>query len=100
VSDGQRRLIVQRVNASRLPAIYQDHEFVDVGGLMSYGADRDDQYRRAAAFVIKILKGAKPSDLPIELPTKFEMIVNLKTARALALAIPPSILLRADKVIE
>jgi len=100
VSDAQRRTIVEGVNTLRLPAIYQDHEFVEVGGLMSYGADRDDLYRRAAAFVIKIVKGAKPADLPIELPTKFEMALNLKTAKALALAVPPSILLRADRVIE
>jgi putative ABC transport system substrate-binding protein len=100
VSDMQRRNIVERVNTLRLPAIYQDHEFVEVGGLISYGADRDHLYRRAAAFVAKILKGAQPVDLPIELPIKFETILNLKTAKALALAVPPSILLRADKVIE
>jgi len=100
VSDAQRRLIAERVIAHRLPAIHQDREFVDVGGLMSYGADRNDLYRRAAAFVGKILKGAKPADLPFELPTKFEMVINLKTARALGLTVPTSILLRADEVIE
>jgi putative tryptophan/tyrosine transport system substrate-binding protein len=100
VSDAQRRLITERVIAHRLPAIHQDREFVEVGGLMSYGADRNELYRRAAAFVGKILKGAKPADLPFELPTKFEMVVNLKPARVLGLTVPTSILLRADEVIE
>jgi len=100
VSDALRRTIAASVNTLGLPAIYQDHEFVEVGGVMSYGADRDDLYRRAAAYVIKIVKGAKPAELPIELPNKFEMFLNLKTARALALVVPTSILLRADKVIE
>ena len=84
----------------RLPAIYQEQEFVDVGGLMSYGPDFADLYRRAAHFVDKILKGAKPATLPIEQPTKFEFVVNLKTAKQIGLMIPPNVLARADKVIR
>jgi putative ABC transport system substrate-binding protein len=84
----------------RLPAIYQEQEFVDVGGLMSYGPDFSDLYRRAAYFVDKILKGAKPANLPIEQPTKFKFVVNLNSAKQIGLMIPPNVLARADRVIK
>jgi putative ABC transport system substrate-binding protein len=96
----ERRRLVDLAAKNRLPAVYPWREGVDAGGLMSYGPDFADLFRRAATYVDKILKGAKPGDLPIEQPTKFEFVINLKTAKALSLTIPPSLLLRADQVIE
>jgi putative tryptophan/tyrosine transport system substrate-binding protein len=97
---GNRKRIVEFAAKSRLPAIYYRREFVEDGGLMSYATNRNDLARRAAVFVDKILKGAKPADLPVEQPKKFELIINLKAAKQIGLTIPPNVLARADKVIR
>jgi putative tryptophan/tyrosine transport system substrate-binding protein len=96
----ERKRIVELAGKYRLPAIYFQKEFVDEGGLMSYGADYDDLYRRAAVYVDKILKGAKPADLPVQQATKFEFVINLKAAKQIGLTIPPDVLARANKVIK
>jgi putative tryptophan/tyrosine transport system substrate-binding protein len=96
----ERKRIVELAGKYRLPAIYFQKEFVDEGGLMSYGADFDDLYRRAAVYVDKILKGAKPADLPVQQPTKFEFVINLKAAKQIGLIIPPDVVARANQVIK
>ena len=98
--NSQRKQIAELAVKSRLPVIYTRRAYVEAGGLMSYGANNADLYRRAATYVDKILKGAKPADLPVEQPTKFELIINLKTAKQIGLTIPPNVLMRADKVIR
>jgi putative ABC transport system substrate-binding protein len=95
-----RLRIIDFAAATRLPAIYEDRVFADAGGLLSYGPSVQNNCRRAATYVDKILRGAKPAELPVEQPTKFELIINLKTAKALGLEVPPSLLARADEVIE
>jgi putative ABC transport system substrate-binding protein len=104
LSDGvlfnQRGLIGVMAIRNRLPAISAVREYAEAGFLLSYGIDLPDQFRRSAAFVDKIFKGAKPADLPVERPTKFELVINLKTAKGIGVVVPPSLLLRADDVIE
>jgi putative tryptophan/tyrosine transport system substrate-binding protein len=93
-------IIVEFAKTSRLPAMYGSTEFVDAGGLMSYAANFPDLFRRAATYVDKILKGVKPGEIPIEQPTKFDLVINLKTAKQIGLTIPPNVLARADRVLR
>jgi putative ABC transport system substrate-binding protein len=99
-SPAHRDQIIAFAAKSRLPAIYETRDWADRGGLMSYGADRIDMYRRAAVYVDKILKGAQPADLPVEQPTKFETVINLRAAKQIGLKMPPALLARADHIIE
>jgi putative ABC transport system substrate-binding protein len=99
-ADAHRLRIILAAARNNIPAVYYQSLFARDGGLLSYGPDQVDTYRRAASYVDRILRGAKPAELPVQFPTKFEMVLNLKTAKALGLAVPPSILLRADEVIE
>jgi putative ABC transport system substrate-binding protein len=98
--DVHRAEVTSLAARHRLPAVYPFHQFSEIGGLLSYGNDQIDNYRRAAVYVDRILRGAKPSGLPVQAPVKFELVINLKTAKALGLTIPPSLLQRADEVIQ
>jgi putative tryptophan/tyrosine transport system substrate-binding protein len=95
-----RASVLQFMAEQRLPGMFPFRQFVQEGGLLAYGPDYTDMYRRAATYVVKILQGAKPADLPMEQPTKFELVINLKTAQALGLTMPPILLFQADKVIQ
>jgi putative ABC transport system substrate-binding protein len=95
-----RRPIIELAEKYRLPTIYASREFVDAGGFVAYGVKYPDLYYRAAGYAVRILKGAKPAELPVEQPTKFELVINLKAAKALDLTVPPALLARADEVIE
>ena len=96
----ERRRLVDLAAKHRLPAVYSARDSVDAGGLMAYGPNTADLFRRAATYVDKILKGTKPGDLPVEQPTRFELVINMKTAKALGLTIPQALLQRADQIIE
>jgi putative ABC transport system substrate-binding protein len=96
----QRAKIISLALKKRLPAIFPNREIAEAGGLMAYGPDINENYRRAAVYVDKILKGTKPQDLPVEQPMKFEFVINLKTAKQIRLTIPPNVLVRADRVIR
>jgi putative ABC transport system substrate-binding protein len=96
----RRDLIIALAARHKLPAVYPNRYFVTDGGLISYGADRIDQYRRAAGYIDRILKGEKPADLPVQAPTKYELVINIRTAKALGLTVPPSLLATADEAIE
>jgi putative ABC transport system substrate-binding protein len=96
----RHKLIIELAARHQLPALYSDHAFVTDGGLIAYGPDRVDQYRRAAGYIDRILKGEKPTDLPVQAPTKYELVINLRTAKGLGLTVPDAILARADEVIE
>jgi putative ABC transport system substrate-binding protein len=100
LTNSHRKLIVEYANNHRLPSMFGESGLLDAGGLMSYGPNYVDLYRRAAIYVDKILKGAKPADLPVEQPTKFELVINLKTAKQIGLTVPPQVLARADRVIR
>ena len=95
-----QKQIIELASKHRLPATYGNTRYVEAGGLMAYGRDRSEQFRRAADYVDKILKGTKPADIPVEQPTKFELVINLKTAKAINLTIPQSVLYRANRVIR
>jgi putative ABC transport system substrate-binding protein len=95
-----RDLIVTLAARHKLPAVYPDRSFVAAGGLISHGPDRTDQYRQAAGYVDRILKGEKPAEMPVQAPTKYEIVINLKTAKSLGLTLPPAVLARADEVLE
>jgi putative tryptophan/tyrosine transport system substrate-binding protein len=98
--DAHRELIIKLAEGQRLPAVYPWRYWVSDGGLLSYGTDTVDLYRRVATYVDRVLKGEKPADLPVQNPTKYELVINLKTAKALGLEVPPTLLARADEVIE